>query len=101
MIRPYVTDHAVLRFCQRGCGVRCETMEDLRATGVDIDRVRRAIAAVVVDGVQVRAAAVTWCGLRFMLEDSVCVTVTPKSAPWSMDPVQTAARRAARMEMGL
>ena len=82
MIRPYITDHAVVRFCQRGCGLPYETTQDLRAAGVDVDRVRTSLARCVGRGVELGASAVVWGGLRFVLDGSVCLTVMPKHFFW-------------------
>ena len=79
MIRPYITDHAVVRFCQRGCGLPYETTQALRAAGVDVDRVRAEIERRVTRGVRYGAAAVLKDGLRFVLTGPVCVTVMPKT----------------------
>ena len=78
MIRPYITDHAVVRFCQRGYGIQYETTQDLRAAGIDVDLVRAQIERRVWRGVQHGAIAVLHDGLRFVLRDSVCVTVLPR-----------------------
>ncbi len=75
MTRPYVTDHAVIRFCQRSQGIQADTTEGLRAASVDVDRVRQSISIVVQRGVQYGAAAVRWAGLRFLLDGVACVTV--------------------------
>lgn len=75
MIRPYITDHAVVRFCQRVQGRAEETTGELTAAGVDVDQIRQSIVAIVHAGVQAGCSGVTWGGFRFMLGGSAVKTV--------------------------
>lgn len=83
MIAPYVTNHAVVRFCQRVQGRHEETIADLAASGIDLDEVRQRIADIVRDGVQNGCPGVTWKGFRFILTGIAVKTVLTRQQFYS------------------
>lgn len=79
IVTPHVTDHAVVRYCQRAQGRTEETVQELRAAGVDVDALRLWIAELVTPDIANGSPGRTHGNVRFMLTQHVVTTTLTRA----------------------